>query len=57
MQTKDTEILPGGMPIFRPEDISLLDINDLIDKGLRFGIKPGLEDDRYTDIRKYLEAK
>ena len=56
MQTKDIEILPGGMPIFRPEDISLLDINDLIDKGLRFDIKPGL-DDKYTDIRKYLEAK
>lgn len=57
MQTKDIEILPGGTPIFRPEDISLLDINDLIDKGLRFDIKPGLEDDKYTDIRKYLEAK
>ena len=33
------------------------EINDLIDKGLRFDIKPGLEDDKYTDIRKYLEAK
>ena len=36
MQTKDIEILPGGMPIFRPEDISLLDIqiNIVIKAGL-----------------------
>lgn len=56
MLIKDGEISAGGMPIFRPEDITLLDINDLIDKGIRFDIKPGLPYDEYTDVRKYLEV-
>lgn len=44
----------GSTIIFNPEEISLADINALIDIGKRFNIKPGLKSSEYTNIKKYL---
>ena len=47
----------GQQLIFRVEEVSLLDINDLIDKGKRFTLKSGLPDDEYDNLEEYLNAQ
>jgi len=44
------------MLVFRAEDVSLLDINALIDKGKRFTlVTNGEEADKVLDVEEYLK--
>lgn len=45
----------GILFTFDIEKISLLDINNLIDKGKRFCLESGLTEDEYDDIEESLK--
>lgn len=45
----------GTTLIFDINKVSLLDINHLIDKGWRFRLEQGLDEEEYDDVEAYLK--
>ena len=49
-------MITGGITlVFNIEETSLLDINDLIDKGKRFKLEADLAEEDYDNLKEYLK--
>ena len=55
MLVKGAVMENGALPIFKSSELSMLDINDLIDKGERFTIGFELTETEYMNISDFLD--
>ena len=48
--------MSGNIPVFRISEVSLVDIDQLIDIGKRFQLKENLgENEQFDDVARYIE--
>lgn len=52
----EVRLLAGRLLLFNVDDISLVDINSLIDKGVRFNLSNDINQ-QYDDVREYLNEE
>ena len=49
--------MTGNVLVFNIDEVSLLDINKLIDLGVRFTLTPNLPEEEYDNLEEVLNGK